>query len=276
MPKKRTLTPGASPLHHFGSEVRRAREAAGMTLTELGALVPCDNSTVSRIESGLIAPDAHFAEVCDVTFSEMRGWFTRFYTDSQGWGAAFPPALREFAAYEAEAVALWTFEHSLIPGLLQTEAYARAVLSRHPHVTADQVTERVAARMARQSVLDRYDPPVFWVLIDESVLHREVGDAKVMADQLGRLAAAADQPTVTVQLVSRAGAHVGLLGAFVLAETADAHVAYLDHIADGVTTDSPAIVGQVSTRFDVLRTEAFKGSESRTMIEAAAESWNNA
>jgi ribosome-binding protein aMBF1 (putative translation factor) len=65
MPKKRTLTPGASPLHHFGSEVRRAREAAGMTLTELGALVPCDNSTVSRIESGLIAPDAHFAEVCD-------------------------------------------------------------------------------------------------------------------------------------------------------------------------------------------------------------------
>jgi transcriptional regulator with XRE-family HTH domain len=276
MPKKRTLTPGASPLHHFGSEVRRAREAAAMTLTELGAMVPCDNSTVSRIESGLIAPDAHFAEVCDVAFPEMRGWFTRFWKDSQGWGSAFTPALREFAAYEAEAVALWTFEHSLIPGLLQTEAYARAVLSRHPHVTADQVTERVSARMARQSVLDRDDPPVFWVLIDESILHRGVGDAKVMADQLERLAAAADQPTITVQLVSRTGAHVGLLGAFVLAETADARVAYLDHIAGGVTTDSPAIVGQVSMRFDVLRTEAFKGSESRTLIEAAAESWNNA
>jgi transcriptional regulator with XRE-family HTH domain len=276
MPKKRTLTPGASPLHHFGSEVRRAREAAGLTLAELGALVPCDNSTVSRIESGLISPDAHFAEVCDEAFPEMSGWFTRFYTDSQGWGAAFPPALREFAAYEAEAVTLWTFEHSLIPGLLQTPGYARAVLSRHPHVTDDQVAERVAARMARQAVLDRDEPPVFWVLIDESALHREIGNSEIMADQLGRLMTVAERPTVTIQLVSRIGAHVGLLGAFVIAETDDSHVAYLDHIADGVTTDSPAIVGQVSTRFDVLRTEAYKGTESLKMIEAAAESWNSA
>ena len=67
----------------------------------------------------------------------------RFWQDSQTWGAAFPAALREFAAYEADAVALWTFEHVLVPGLLQTEEYARAVLERHPHVTSEQVTERV-------------------------------------------------------------------------------------------------------------------------------------
>jgi hypothetical protein len=136
------------------------------------------------------------------------------------------------------------------------------------------VTERVAARLARQAVLDRDEPPLFWVLLDESVLHREIGGAKIMCDQLSHLADMARRPTVTVQVLPRAGgAHVGLLGAFVLAETAEAHVAYLDHIADGMTTDSPAIVAQVNTRFDVLRTEAHKGSESLTMIEAAAEAW---
>jgi transcriptional regulator with XRE-family HTH domain len=273
MPKKRTLTPGASPLHHFGSEVRRAREAAAMTLTELGAMVPCDNSTVSRIESGLIAPDAHFAEVCDTAFPEMRGWFTRFWKDSQGWGSAFTPALREFAEYEAEALTLRTFEHSVIPGLLQTDDYAREVLSRHPHVTPEQVTERVAARMARQPVLDRDDPAVFWVLIDESILRREIGSPKIMADQLDKLAEMARRATVTVQLVPDKGAHIGMMGAFMLAETPDANVVYLDHFADGMTTDSPAIVATVSMRFDVLRTEALRGSESLEIIEAAAETW---
>jgi transcriptional regulator with XRE-family HTH domain len=273
MPRVRTLTPGASPAHHFGSEVRRAREAAGMTGTDLGDLVPCDKATVSRIESGLTSPDEAFARACDVAFPTMNGWFLRFWQDSQTWGAAFPPALREFAAYEADAVALWTFEHVTVPGLLQTEEYARAMLERHPHVTTEQVNERVSARLARQAVLERDEPPVFWVLLDEAVLHREIGGPKVMHAQLAHLADMARRPMITVQVLPRIGAHVGLLGAFVLAETPETNVAYLDHVADGMTTDSPAIVAQVNTRFDVLRTEAHKGSESLTIIEAAVETW---
>lgn len=273
MPRARTLTPGASPMHHFGSEVRRAREAAGMSQTDLGALVPCDKATVSRIEAGLTAPDEAFAKAGDVAFPRMDGWFWRFWKDSQGWGSAFTPALREFAEYEAEALTLRTFEHSVIPGLLQTDDYAREVLSRHPHVTPDQVTERVAARMARQSVLGRDDPAVFWVLIDESILRREIGSPKIMADQLDKLAEMARRATVTIQLVPGKGAHIGMMGAFMLAETPDANVVYLDHFADGMTTDSPAIVATVSMRFDVLRTEALRGSESQDIIEAAAETW---
>jgi DNA-binding XRE family transcriptional regulator len=260
-------------MHHFGSEVRRAREAAGMSQTDLGALVPCDKATVSRIEAGLTAPDEAFAKACDVAFPRMDGWFWRFWKDSQGWGSAFTPALREFAEYEAEARTLRTFEHSVIPGLLQTDDYAREVLSRHPHVTPAQVTERVAARMARQSVLGRDDPAVFWVLMDESILHREIGSPKIMADQLDKLAEMARRATVTVQLVPGKGAHIGMMGAFMLAETPDASVVYLDHFADGMTTDSPAIVATVSMRFDVLRTEALRGSESQEIIEAAAEIW---
>jgi transcriptional regulator with XRE-family HTH domain len=273
MPRVRTLTPGASPTHHFGSEVRRAREAAGMPQSELGALVPCDKSAVSRVEAGLTSPDEAFARACDAAFPQMGGWFTRFWKDSQTWGAAFPPSLREFAMYEAEAVALWTFEHTLVPGLLQTEDYARTVLDRHPNVTAEQVAERVAARLVRQAVLDRDDPPLFWVLLDENVLYREIGGAMIMRDQFAHLASMARRPTVTVQVIPRAGAHAGLLGGFVMAETAESQVVYLDHIADGMTTDSPAIVTQVSTRFDTLRTDAYRGADSLMMIEEMVEKW---
>jgi transcriptional regulator with XRE-family HTH domain len=267
------LTPGASPMHHFGSEVRRAREAADMTQSELGDLVPCDKATVSRTEAGLTTPDEAFARACDAAFPAMSGWFTRFWKDAQTWGAAFPPSLREFATYEAQAIALWTFEHAVMPGLLQTEGYARAVLERHPNTTADQLADRVAARLARQWVLDRDDPPLFWVLLDENVLHREIGGAKIMHDQLAHLAGMARRPNVTVQVIPRVGAHVGLSGAFVMVETHESHVVYLDHIADGMTTDSPAIVTQVSTRFDTLRTDAYRGADSLMMIEEMAEKW---
>src|ERR1700691_410666 len=109
-------------------------------------------------------------------------------------------------------MALWLFEHTMIPGLLQTEDYARSVLERHPHVTADEVSERVAARIARQSLLDREKPPLVWALLDENVLRREVGNEKIMRDAISHLAALAARPRVTVQLLPGTGAHVGLQG----------------------------------------------------------------
>jgi hypothetical protein len=273
LPRVRTLTPGASPTHFFGSEVRRARETAGLPQAQLGALVPCDKSVVSRIEAGLVQADEAFARTCDVAFPHLDGFFTRFWKDCQTWTAAFPAAFREFAAYEAEALTIWTFQHSLVPGLLQTEGYARAVLERHPSVTNEQVSERVGARLSRQSVLERTDPPLLWVLLDENVLHRQVGGATIMQDQMMRLEAMARRPNVTVQVIPREGAHVGLTGAFSLAETTEAFVAHLEHIADGLMTDSPAIVAQASTRFDTLKADAHRRTESLIMIEEMAEKW---
>ena len=94
MPRVRTLTPGASPTHFFGSEVRRARESTGMPQAELGALVPCDKSVVSRIEAGMVQADESFARACDVSFPHLDGFFTRFWKDCQTWSAAFPAAFR--------------------------------------------------------------------------------------------------------------------------------------------------------------------------------------
>jgi transcriptional regulator with XRE-family HTH domain len=275
MSRGKALTPGASPAHHFGSEVRRARELAGMTQSELGELVPCDTATVSRVENGVtFPPDNAFPRAADHAFPEMQGWFVRFWKDSQTWGSAvFQVSLREFAAYEAEAVTLWAFEHSLVPGLLQVEAYALAVLERHPDTMPEQAAERAAARIARQTVLDRDRPPRFWVLMDESALHRKVAPPKVMSEQMDHLADMARRINVTVQLVPAKGAHVGLSGAFAVAETPETTVAYIDHAADAMTTDSPATVALVCSRFDSLRTEAYRGSESLALIESAAEQW---
>jgi transcriptional regulator with XRE-family HTH domain len=274
MPRLRTLTPSASPMHFFGSEVRRAREAAGMSQTELGDLVPCDKATVSRIEAGLTQPDQAFARACDAAFPRLDGWFSRFHAGSRTWGEAFPPAFRPFAACEAEAVALRWFEHSLVPGLLQTEGYVRAVPEKHPNSTKEQIDERVEARLARQAILDREDPPVFWVLLDETVLHREIGGAKIMHEQLLHLAAVVRRPNITIQVISRVGAHPGLSGAFGIAELSDRHsVVYLETAADGQTVEDPGTVANIELRWDTLRTEAFKGTESLDLIESAAEQW---
>jgi transcriptional regulator with XRE-family HTH domain len=276
MPKKRTLTPSASPLHHFGSELRRAREEAGMTLAEFGGLVPCDNSTVSRIEAGLIAPDLHLAEVADRAFPQARGWFTRFFNDSQDWNgnSALAPAFRDFADDEAEAAALYSFEHSLLPGLLRTEDYARAVLSKHPYTSDGRVTERVAARIARQTVLTSEDPPLMWAVIDQGALHREVGDAKIMHDALLHLAKMAALPNVTVQILPDS-VHVGLQGAFIIAEKSGAAASvFVEDASDGRTTDDAEMVNLLSVRFRHLQTVAMTPAASLELIERITEeSW---
>lgn len=120
------------------------------------------------MESGLLAPDEAFARACDEAFARSDGWFTRFWQAHAKWDTAMPPAFRSFVADEARATALYVFEHSLIPGLLATEDYSRAVLSRHPGASAEQVAARVEARLGRQVILDREDPPLLWVVIDDA------------------------------------------------------------------------------------------------------------
>jgi transcriptional regulator with XRE-family HTH domain len=273
--RKQDLTPGASPLHFFGSEVRRAREAADMTLSNLAAMIPCAPSTVSRVESGTLAPDGHFAQVCDEAFPQVGGWFTRFYTDSRDWNTPFPAAFRPFTFYEAEASALYLFEHALLPGLFQTEAYARGVLAQHPDTTEAQVSERVAARIVRQAVLDREAPPHVWAVISESALHREVGSVKTMHEALTHVAELARRPGITVQVLTKS-VHVGLQGAFAIAEATGAtSTAYLEDASDGRVTQDSATVNGLAVRFRSLQTEAMTATTSRDLLERLAkERWD--
>lgn len=275
MPAARDLDPGASPAHFFGAEVRHARASAGMTLAELGALVPCDASTVSRIESGLLSPTERFATACDEAFPNMNGWFARFYGDSRTWAGPYPGWFADWVKTERDAVTLRTWEPLLVPGLLQTADYARALFKAWS-VTGDkdEVEQLVTARLDRQGIFDRPKPPSFWAVMDEGVLRRCIGSPKVMHGQLVHLADMAERPAVKVHVIpSEVGAHIGLLGAFAIVGLADdPHgVVYFETPDEGETTRESVTVAKIALTFDTLRSEALPRGATRELIMKLAE-----
>lgn len=275
MPAARDLDPGASPLHFFGAEVRRAREAAGMTLAALGAVVPCDASTVSRIEAGLLAPTERFANACDEAFPQMGGWFTRFCDGSSRWDGPYPRWFVDWVDAERRAAVLRTWEPLLVPGLLQTAEYARALFKAWQATEdEDEVENLVTGRLDRQRIFGQPKPPSFWAVIDEGVLRRRIGGPKVMHDQLVHLAEMAGRPMIKLHVIpAEVGAHIGLLGAFAIAGFADnaPGIAYLETPDEGETTKDPAMVAKIILTFDTVRSEALPRGASRDLIMRVAE-----
>jgi hypothetical protein len=157
------------------------------------------------------------------------------------------------------------WEPLLIPGLLQTEDYARAVLSTWRRDTADEVEAKVAIRLARQSVLASAD---FRVLLDEPVLHRPIGPPEVMAMQREHLLTMGARPNITIQVIpGAAGAYAGLSGAFAVAEVpGESAVAYLETGIHGITVRDPTLVSDAARMFDDLRDEALSRSASLELI----------
>ena len=257
----------SNPLRYFGRQVRRARRAAGWTLTEFGQRIGYDPGQISRIENGKRPPTELFAQMCDRAFPDRDGWFSEFYAESRTW-IAIPPWFRSWVEHEERAATLRIWQLGVLSGLLQTEGYARAILAVEPGVTEDEISARLTARLARQAILTRDDPPAAWFLVDEAALRRHVGPPDVMAAQLAHLAGVARLPNVTIQLVPNI-VHAGLLGGFAIAERA----AYVETAVAGQVFEDTEIIAGLLTRFDTLRNEAFRGSESLTLIERMCEEW---
>jgi transcriptional regulator with XRE-family HTH domain len=277
MPAKRDLDPAASPLHFFGAEVRRAREAAGMTLADLGATVPCDASTVSRIEAGRLHPTDRFVAACMEAFPQLE-WLGRFYEDSQMWGdGAIPRWFEDWLNMERVSSTLRTWQPLLIPGLLQTADYARAMYSAG-FLSADdgEVDQLVAARMARQCILDRPNPPNLWIVLDEAVLHRLIGTPKTMYDQLLQVADMSMRSYICVQVVpSSTGAHAGLSCSFHIASAQGKRDLLYMEAVEGVTEERSALVSKAALIFDLVRSDALARNASRDLIlKVAEERWN--
>jgi transcriptional regulator with XRE-family HTH domain len=262
------MTDGTSnPVQYFGRQVRRARRAAGWTLREFGQRIGYDPGQISRIENGKRPPTELFAQMCDRAFPDRDGWFSEFYAESRTW-IATPPWFRGWIEHEENAATLRIWQMGVLSGLLQTEGYARAILAVEPGVTDDEVCARIAARLERQAILTRDDPPAVWFLVDEAALRRCVGSPDVMAAQLAHLAGIARLPNVTIQVVPNIE-HAGLLGGFAVAERA----AYVETAVAGQVFEDAEIIAGLLTRFDMLRNEAFRGSESLTLIERMCEEW---
>jgi len=257
----------SNPVRYFGRQVRRARRTAGWTLTEFGQRIGYDPGQISRIENGKRPPTELFAQMCDRAFPDRDGWFSEFYAESRTW-IATPPWFRSWIEHEETAATLRIWQMSVLSGLLQTADYARAILTVEPGVTDDDVNARLTARLVRQAILTRDDPPATWFLVDEAALRRCVGSPEVMAAQLAHLAGVARLPNLTIQVVPNI-AHAGLLSGFAVAERA----AYVETAVAGQVFEDAEIIAGLLTRFDTLRNEAFRGSESLTLIERMCEEW---
>jgi hypothetical protein len=264
----------SDPTSYFGREVKRARIAAKLTLVQFGRIIDYDAGQISRIERGRRPPTEKFAQMCDKAFPGRDGWFERFYRESRKW-AATPPWFRSWIEqWELRAVDLCIWQPSSLSGLVQTEAYADALLRTFPGVTPEQVTERLAARMGRQAILTRVHaaPPMVWFLVDEAALRRCTGSPETMAAQLDHLLDVAGLPNVTLQVVPNV-AHAALTGGFVVAQTAKSAAAYIETALTGQVFEDADAVRELATRFDALRTEALRGTESLHLIEKVASEW---
>jgi transcriptional regulator with XRE-family HTH domain len=269
----------------FADELKAHRAARGWTQADVAAKTSYSESLVAQVEARFKAASPDLAKALDRAFSTpgftedgggepgSPGTFGRIVVRLRN--LPFPASFRSFATYESEAVALNTYQHSLVPGLLQSEDYARAILETRPNTTPEEVEEQLRGRLDRQAVLTRHDPPapVLLALIDEGVLHRPVAPRAVMRSQLSHLVEMSRRPNVTIQVVPyEAGGHTGLLGAFSVAETGtrDA-IVFVEDIADGRVFEDDATLSQVAQRFKALQSEALPKGASRDLIAKVAE-----
>jgi transcriptional regulator with XRE-family HTH domain len=251
---------------HFGRQMKKERLARGWGLEELSRRTGLNMGHLSRIENGRRPPTEAVADVCDTVFPERRGWFREYLEDSRAW---MPPGFRSWPEYEDKAARLSDWWPSIISGLLQTEDYARALLSTLPGANVEAVAARLANRMERQRrVLHRTDPPFACFVVDHTALYRCVGSAEVMTAQMSQLLAIAAMPSVTLQILPATG-HPATQSGFMLADGA----AYAEHVAGGyVYTDEEAVAG-LTRLFDSLRGECYRVSESLAIIGKAHELW---
>lgn len=270
-----TSRPGGSGLALFAAELAAARAKAGLPQGELAGRINYSESLVSLVETARRVPSLDFAQRCDEVFG-TTGTFARLQQHARM--TPLPSWFRPWAEIEVVATQLRLFEHSLIPGLLQTEEYARAVLREEPNTTEDELAEAVAARLGRQAVLARESrPPLVSAVLDESALNRPIGGAKVMYEQLMYLAHMAEQPNVRIQVMPiSAGAHCCHTGAFAVADVdGTGGAAYLETVTDGYIAENASVVAQVILKFDTLRSEALPSKASRELIMKRAEDYGS-
>jgi transcriptional regulator with XRE-family HTH domain len=253
---------------HFGRQVRKERLAHGWSLDELSRRTGINAAHLSRIENGRRPPTEAIAQACDAVFPERRGWFSDWYDESRTW-AEVPPGFRSWAEVEEKATTLHVWSPGIVHGLLQTEDYARSMFSTLQGATAEAVAARLANRMERQRrVMARDGPPSAWFVIDELALYRLVGSTQIMAAQLRQLLTVAALPRVTLTVMP-AVAHPANASELIIAD----NVAYAEHMAGGFTYTDEETVSALAARFDNLRGECYRVSESAALIERLGEIW---
>jgi hypothetical protein len=251
-------------------------------MVEVATWLSCSASKISLLETAqsgasprdiqrLLAlyrvPDAEAQELIEIAGgTRQRGWW-------QPYGSVLTGS---YIAFEAAADVIYIYEMQSIPGLLQTEEYARALILAVRHdLSGDEVAKRVRLFLARQSLLNRDEPIRICCVIDEAALLRQVGGPHVMREQFEHLDALAAHPNIELQVMPfSAGPHPGLIGSFVMlrfADPTDLDTVYIPSAAGGVFYDKAEHVRRYGAIFDRLRTVALPAAESAALIAKKAK-----
>lgn len=270
---------GRNPRHVFGAMVRFYRERAGLSRAELARQVCKSAALVEAIELGRRVATPQVTGDLEAALG-TAGALVRL-RDEIGDGLGYQPYplwFAEWALKEAEADALRFFEPLVVPGILQTEDYARAIIRTRFGLSSDEIEEQVAARLKRQETLERDDAPRLRVVLDEWVLRRPVGGQQVMAGQVSRLAEMATRPRVAIEVVpAGVGAHDGTTGAFGIADFEGAHgVGYQEGPAGGLMVEEPRSVALLELIWDTIRGDTLSRAASLALLEETAKSWASA
>jgi len=265
-------------------ELLRRREAAGLTREEAARQLEWSTSTIFRIETGRSRPQPGnvrvLLELYGVSGPERDGLIRLAREARQpGWWHSFrdvlPNPYEVFIGLEAGAASIRNFEPVVVPGLLQTEEYARQMSRGGPReLDRDDIERRVQVRMERQRILPREDRPRLWAVIDEAVIRRIVGDLEVMREQLRHLIDSAEQGKTTLQVVPfSAGAHAGTTGPFIILdfpEPTDPAVVYVETLAGDLYLEERADVDRYTLAFDRLLAAALHPDDSVRLVQEAA------
>lgn len=273
-----TRDPETSPAAFLGGELRRARVAAGFSSQDaLAARLGFDRTVITKAETGLRPPTADVLAAWCAACSLDEEMFGRLGALARRADGSVPPWFQDWVQdIEATAVTLRWFEPLIVPGLLQTEAYAQALYATRVGLSTDDVDALVTARLARQDVLAREAPPMLWVILDEGVLRRPVGGRDVMTEQVRLLHEAVRRPTVRIEIIPASiGAHDGLTGAFIIADLPGQPGAagYLEGVRKGQVVTGREQITDLTTCWDTLRSEALSRTDSLALLEEVAKSW---
>ncbi|HEY1320836.1 MAG TPA: helix-turn-helix transcriptional regulator [Streptosporangiaceae bacterium] len=265
----------------LGAQLRRLREARGVTLGEAGEVIRASHSKISRLETGRVSfKDRDIADLLTfygVTDEDERealrslarranapGWWHDYSDVVTGWFEAY-------VGLEEVATQVRAYQVQFVPGLLQTEDYARAVtMLGHAADPAKSIEMRVDLRMARQQIFTRSDPPNLWVVLDEAVLRRPMGSRAVMRAQLKHMLEMSEHKNVTIQLIPfNAGGHAAAGGAFSILRFAEPDlpdVVYLEQLTSALYLDKPETVDNYLMVMERLCMEAVTPAGSADLI----------
>ena len=263
-PRPKNLT----SMKMLGKQLGAARRAAGYTQSALGALVGLDEETIASIEQGRRALKPDLARLLDEIL-DTKGMLSAGVANLPEIDQ-FPMWAELYMEHEREAIALSWYDNAVLPGLLQTRAYAEAVLrERVPAYDEDEIETKTAGRLDRQEILNRKSPPTLSFVVWEPALHMMIGGPATRIDQLRHLRAVAELPCMSLQFLPLdSPSHAGLNGPFTLLETPDhQHLAYTESQRGSQWVSDADEVSRLARKYAMLRTQALTPQDSMGLLD---------